>query len=100
MASERRFPRGRRIGPLLSERRRNMAARHGRVAIVSGGARGVGAGVARCLASDGASLAILDLDGGAAAGTAMELANGSIGMACDVADEAQISEAFARVVAK
>ena len=77
-----------------------MAGLDGKVAIVTGGARGIGAGIARCLARDGASVAILDLDGEAAAGTAQELGNGSIGMACDVAVEDAVSAAFAQVVAK
>jgi NAD(P)-dependent dehydrogenase (short-subunit alcohol dehydrogenase family) len=76
-----------------------MAGLDGKVAIVTGGARGIGAGIARCLARDGAKVAILDLDGEAAAGTAQDLGNGSMGMVCDVADEAQIRDAFAQVVA-
>jgi NAD(P)-dependent dehydrogenase (short-subunit alcohol dehydrogenase family) len=77
-----------------------MAGLDGKVAIVTGGARGIGAGIARCLARDGASVAILDLDGEAAAGTAHELGNDSMGMACDVADEEAVREAFEAVVAK
>src|SRR5688572_2916351 len=77
-----------------------MGGLDGNVAIVTGGARGIGAGIARCLARDGASVAILDLDGEAAAGTAQELGNGSIGMACDVAVEEAVKDAFAQVVSK
>jgi len=35
----------------------------GKTAIVTGGARGIGAGIARMLASQGAQVAVLDLDG-------------------------------------
>jgi NAD(P)-dependent dehydrogenase (short-subunit alcohol dehydrogenase family) len=76
-----------------------MGGLDGKVAIVTGGARGIGAGIARCLARDGASVAILDLDGEAAAGTAEDVGNGSMGMACDVAVEEEVREAFAQVVA-
>jgi NAD(P)-dependent dehydrogenase (short-subunit alcohol dehydrogenase family) len=34
-----------------------------KTAIVTGGARGIGAGIARVLAAQGARVAILDLDG-------------------------------------
>jgi NAD(P)-dependent dehydrogenase (short-subunit alcohol dehydrogenase family) len=34
-----------------------------RVAIVTGGARGIGAGIGRCLADEGARVALLDIDG-------------------------------------
>jgi len=34
-----------------------------KVAIVTGGARGIGSGIARCLAAEGARLALVDLDG-------------------------------------
>jgi NAD(P)-dependent dehydrogenase (short-subunit alcohol dehydrogenase family) len=77
-----------------------MAGLDGKVAIVTGGARGIGAGIARCLARDGASVVILDLDGEAATGTANELGNGAMGLACDVAVEDEVREAIAAVVAK
>lgn len=47
------------------------------VALVTGGARGIGEGIARRLAEDGFSVAILDLDEEAAAGTAASLPSGS-----------------------
>ena len=69
-----------------------------KVAIVTGGARGIGAGIARVLAESGARVAVLDLDGEQAEKTAAELANGSLGFACDVADEKAVADVVAAVV--
>ena len=69
-----------------------------RVAIVTGGARGIGEGIARCLAAEGARVAILDLDGDGAAATARDIGDGAIGFACDVALEADAVAGVERVV--
>jgi 3-oxoacyl-[acyl-carrier protein] reductase len=71
----------------------------GRVAVVTGSARGIGAATARRFAAEGASVAVLDLDQDAAATTAAGLgAERSLGVACDVADAASVSRAVQRVV--
>jgi NAD(P)-dependent dehydrogenase (short-subunit alcohol dehydrogenase family) len=58
----------------------------GKVAVVTGGARGIGQALARALAREGVVVAIGDLDANAAEAAAAELANGSIGLALDVTD--------------
>jgi NAD(P)-dependent dehydrogenase (short-subunit alcohol dehydrogenase family) len=63
----------------------------GLVALVTGGASGIGAAVAARLQADGARVAVLDLDPGAAA-------EGQLGLACDVGDDASVRAAVARVV--
>jgi 3-oxoacyl-[acyl-carrier protein] reductase len=66
----------------------------GKVAIVTGGARGIGAGIARCLAAEGAKLALLDVDGGEAEKTAASLGVEAIGVAADVTMTQGVRETF------
>jgi 3-oxoacyl-[acyl-carrier protein] reductase len=76
-----------------------MSRYAGRVAVVTGSARGIGAGTAKRFADEGAAVAVLDLDQDAAAATASDLgAEKAIGVACDVADAASVDAAVARVV--
>ena len=69
-----------------------------KVAIVTGGARGIGAGIARVLAAQGARVAVLDLDGTEAETTAAALARPGLALACDVAVEDDVTAAVGRVV--
>ena len=70
----------------------------GRVAVVTGGARGIGAATAARLAAEGAAVAVLDLDEGQASATAAGLDGpGSIGVGCDVTDPDSVSAAVQRV---
>jgi NAD(P)-dependent dehydrogenase (short-subunit alcohol dehydrogenase family) len=72
----------------------------GRIAIVTGGARGIGEGIARCFAEEGATVAILDLDGEAAEATAASLGNNAIGFACDVAVESEAQAGVEKVLSQ
>src|SRR3954462_809279 len=63
----------------------------GKVAVVTGGARGIGQALARALAREGVVVAIGDLDRAAAQAAAAELANGSLGLALDVTDRARFT---------
>jgi len=75
-----------------------MSQLEGMVAIITGGARGIGAGIASVMASQGARVAILDLDGETAKTTAAGLAIPGIGMACDVIIEEPLRAAVEQVV--
>jgi 3-oxoacyl-[acyl-carrier protein] reductase len=67
-----------------------------RTAIVTGGARGIGAAIAVRLAADGMAVGVLDLDEAGAKNTAARIAdNGgrAIGVLADVADAASVAAA-------
>lgn len=66
----------------------------GKRAVVTGGAQGIGAAIARRLAAEGAVVAVLDLDAGAAGAL---LSAPHVGIACDVRDTASVDAAFAAV---
>ncbi len=75
----------------------------GRVAIVTGAARGIGAATALRLAQDGIAVAVLDLDEASAKGTveAIEAAGGkALAVGADVSDSEQVEAAVARVAAE
>jgi 2-hydroxycyclohexanecarboxyl-CoA dehydrogenase len=74
-----------------------------RVAAVTGGASGIGLGVARHLVADGHRVAVLDRDRAGAEEAAAELeAQGgkAVAVEVDVADRASVDAAFARVRAE
>src|SRR3954468_8065748 len=79
-----------------------MARYDGRVAVITGAARGIGFGCATRFAEEGASVAVVDLDEGAAADAAGKLPlqgdARAIGVGADVSDSDSAEAAVARVV--
>jgi len=79
-----------------------MARLAKKVVMITGGAQGIGEGIARRLASEGASIAIADLNGDQARAVADSLAAGgaagAIGLEVDVGDRGQVQAAIGAVV--
>ncbi len=75
-----------------------MAGVQDRVALVTGGAQGIGAAIAARLAAGGARVAVLDLDAEAAAASAARF--DGLGLGADVSDPEQVQAAVERVVAE
>jgi NAD(P)-dependent dehydrogenase (short-subunit alcohol dehydrogenase family) len=71
----------------------------GKVALVTGGARGIGFATARALIARGASVAILDLDEASVAASAAQLHDTrALGIAADVTDRGALQRAVTGVV--
>ena len=71
---------------------------HGRVALITGGGSGIGAGIARVLSAAGARVAVADLNEDAAAAVAADLPG--LGVHLDVTDRANTDAAVSRVEAE
>jgi 3-oxoacyl-[acyl-carrier protein] reductase len=109
--------------PLCIARSQDMGRFDGRIAVVTGAARGIGLAIATRFADEGASVAVLDLEEGQAAEAAASLVStgstdegswtdggsstGSsdggqkhVGIACNVSDSGSVQAAVDRVVAE
>jgi 3-oxoacyl-[acyl-carrier protein] reductase len=75
-----------------------MLRLEGHVAVVTGGARGIGAATCRRLAEDGAAVVPFDLDREGAESVAGKLPYGGMGLHCDITDEDEIAGAVSKVM--
>jgi D-threitol dehydrogenase (NAD+) len=71
----------------------------GKVALITGGASGIGAAIAETFTAKGAQVAVVDLAGDAAKNKATELGGNSAGFGADVADAAAVSAVVDSVLA-
>src|SRR6185295_11075152 len=69
-----------------------------RVAIVTGGAQGIGAAIARRLGAEGATVVVADINEKAAAKVAKACGNKSFAIATDVGDAGQVKRLHETVV--
>ena len=75
----------------------------GQVAVITGGAQGIGLGIARRLGSEGAAAALWDIDGKALAAAESALAGRSpavLALSCDVTKRADVEQAAAATLEK
>jgi D-sorbitol dehydrogenase (acceptor) len=68
---------------------------HGKRALVTGGARGIGLAFAQAYAREGAQVTIADIDEAAAKDAARQLDGDHLGLRMDVTDQASIGDAVA-----
>ncbi|HMS61413.1 MAG TPA: short-chain dehydrogenase/reductase [Solirubrobacteraceae bacterium] len=71
---------------------------NGKVALVTGGARGIGFATAQLLARRGASVVVVDLDDDAARAAASQIGDAALGIGADVTDRAAMQRAVASTV--
>ena len=77
----------------------------GKVAVVTGGAKGIGAAISSLLACDGADVVVVGRDVAALDGHVAEMASGfpdvgAAAIACDVTDQGQVEEMIAATVSR
>ena len=70
-----------------------------RIVLVTGGARGIGRAISERLASEGARVAIADIDAGGARKTAAEIGRGALGVTLDVTDDVSVHAAVGASIA-
>jgi len=77
-----------------------MARFSGKVALITGGARGIGRATAQAFAAEGARVIVADVDAEASEATARALGGGAIGLAIDVADPQSVKSVVATALSR
>ncbi|HEY2745924.1 MAG TPA: 3-oxoacyl-[acyl-carrier-protein] reductase [Polyangia bacterium] len=77
-----------------------MARLSGKVALITGGARGIGRATAQAFAAEGARVIVADVDADAAEATARALGGGAIGLQLDVADPQSVKSVVATALSR
>ena len=75
----------------------------GRVAVITGGAKGIGESIVRKFYAEGAKLAIVDVNAAGAQQLALELdpsGDRVIGLGCDIVNRSEVKATFAAITAK
>jgi NAD(P)-dependent dehydrogenase (short-subunit alcohol dehydrogenase family) len=72
---------------------------HGKTALITGGARGIGAAIGAAYVAEGATVMLADIDGAAAEATAKTLGSKGHATAMNVADQASIDAGVAAAIA-
>jgi len=72
----------------------------GKVAFITGGARGIGRATAQAFSAEGARVIVADVDAEAAEATARALGGGAIGLAIDVADPQSVKSVVATALSR
>ena len=70
------------------------------IALITGGARGIGFACAQAIAEDGARIVLADIEADAVKAAAAQLGNGAVGMTVDMSDPDQINQLFDRIEAE
>jgi 3-oxoacyl-[acyl-carrier protein] reductase len=77
-----------------------MARFSGKVAFITGGARGIGRATAQAFAAEGARVIVADVDADAAEATARAVGGGAIGLGIDVADAQSVKSVVAAALSR
>ena len=72
----------------------------GRVALVTGAARGIGAAIAKRLGAEGATVAVVDVNEEGARAVANQIGDPAFAVACDIGDPASVESLHQAVVAQ